>query len=157
MPDDLGKDIKQTVIMETSERDSNIILSYFIPFNGLEIRKVWYLWADKCLDKIILSFDTDSLMFEAQSEYDSIRISSVPKSHIVEILDSAVSASPTWSKFIGKRFGWGWIAINQQNVLDGVALSFNGIFPNVFLNVAASSIRVHEVLDVKQEDLNEMA
>jgi hypothetical protein len=51
------------------------------------------------------------------------------------------SQSKPWSSFIGKTFGWGWITINQQDALDGILLSFDGIIPEVMLNVIASSIK----------------
>jgi hypothetical protein len=128
-------------------RDTDLILSKFLSFNGLEVRSIWYVWKDGCLAEIVLSFDNESIVFEAESEYDSVGINIVQRSQMDSLLASAIAAPPMWNKYVGQRFGWGWITINQQNVLDGVILSFNGIFPNLLLNVAASSIRVHEVSD----------
>lgn len=36
-------------------------------------------------------------------------------------------SSETWRMHIGKDFGWAWIAINQEDALDGLLLSFSGI------------------------------
>jgi hypothetical protein len=49
--------------------------------------------------------------------------------------------SEPWRNLIGQAFGWGWITINQQDALDGILLSFDGIIPLVMLNVIASSIK----------------
>lgn len=85
-------------------------------------------------------FEHNSLMVEAQPDDDSIMI------HVINNNDRDTtgwidtSHSEVWRDFIGEPFGWGWITINQQDFLDGVLLSFDGITPQVMLNVMASSI-----------------
>ena len=60
-----------------------------------------------------------------------------------------VSSNEPWVNFIGKVFGWGWITLNQQGYCDGVLLSFEQVvFPEVALNVIASSIKVGVVTKV---------
>jgi hypothetical protein len=46
-----------------------------------------------------------------------------------------------WDRFIGKAFGWGWVTVNQQGYCDGALLGFDGISPNISIEVMASSIK----------------
>jgi hypothetical protein len=57
--------------------------------------------------------------------------------------------SEPWRRFIGEVFGWGWITINQQDALDGILLSFDGITPQVMLNVMASSIKESLIIEAR--------
>ena len=51
--------------------------------------------------------------------------------------------------FTPKTFGWGWVAIDQQGYCDGLLLSFEAIvFPEIVLNVVASSIKVGAVTKI---------
>lgn len=117
--------------------------SILLEFHGLNehpLRGVWHVYTDECLDKIVLEFEQNSLMVEAEPNDDSIMF------HVINNNDRDTngwidtSRSEVWRDFIGEPFGWGWITINQQDFLDGVLLSFNGITPQVMLNVMASSI-----------------
>lgn len=116
------------------------LLLEFHGINGHPLRAVWRVYTDECLDKIVLEFEHNSLMVEAEPDDDSIRF------HVINNADRDTngwidaSRSEVWRDFVGEPFGWGWITINQQDVLDGVLLSFGGITPQVMLNVMASSI-----------------
>jgi hypothetical protein len=92
------------------------------------------------LDKIRLEFDDESLLVEAEPDYDTITVRHISNNEdsTVDWLDA--SNSEPWSCFIGKPFGWGWLTINQQGYHDGVLLSFDGIEPGIILNVMASEI-----------------
>ena len=59
--------------------------------------------------------------------------------------EGGIDLSESWRDLIGAEFWWGWIAVNQQGYSDGVLLSFNGIDPQVLLNVIASSIVVRRI------------
>ena len=134
--------------------DDNLYSSYetasstFLPFSGLSINSVWYLSVEDCLATVILKFENECLIIKANAEDDSIQLSRASRPAIDQILQSANPAEGVWSKYVGQKFGWGWIAINQQNYFDAVLLSFNDIVPNLLLNVIASSLHVFEISEV---------
>lgn len=116
------------------------LLLEFHEINGHPLRAVWRVYKEQSLYKIVLEFDQTSLVVEAEAYDDTIVF------HLVSNNDSDIhgwidaSHSELWSGFIGKTFGWGWIIINQQDALDGILLSFDGITPQLMLIVMASSI-----------------
>lgn len=117
----------------------NPLLSNFRQIDGYVIRAVWHIREDGCLVQVILVFDRLRLTIEAQAEDDTVAIRteelvSVPRAGV------DVSDSQPWCSFMGKPFGWGWATVNQQGYCDGVLLSFDGITPQLMLNVVASSI-----------------
>lgn len=120
--------------------DLHPLLLEFHGINGGLLRAVWRVYKEGSLDKIVLGFDQDSLVVEAEPYDDTIIF------HLISNNDRDTdgwmdaSHSEIWSSFIGEAFGWGWIIINQQDALDGILLSFGGIRPQVMLNVIASSI-----------------
>jgi hypothetical protein len=107
---------------------------------GHSLRRVWRCYVEKCLDRIVLEFDRESLVLQAEPEDDTMVFSVTANDDrgTADWLDASDDA--LWRGFIGQAFGWGWITINQQDALDGVLLSFNGIRPRIILNVVASSI-----------------
>ena len=117
------------------------LLLGFHGINGSPLRVVWRVYTEECLDKVILGFDQDSLVIEAEPYDDTIMFRVV----INKVLNTNgwldATHSEFWRDFIGKPFGWGWITINQQDAIDGVLLSFGGITPQLMLNVIASSIQ----------------
>jgi Family of unknown function (DUF6334) len=56
-----------------------------------------------------------------------------------------ISDREPWSAVIGRRFGWGWVMVNQQGYLDGVLLSFGGVMPEVLIAVVASGLKVKNI------------
>jgi len=122
--------------------------STFLAFNGLYIESIWNEEVEGCLDKVILKFEKESLVIKAVPDDDSVQLFKVSNSEAGQLLQFAEPAVGVWSKFIGQKFGWGWITVNQQNYLDGVLLSFNEIVPNVLLNVMASSLYVFEIREI---------
>ena len=113
----------------------------FHRINGHALRAVWHVYSDQCLDKIILEFDQDCLIAEAEPADDTIVFRSGSKSALSRDQWQDASNSEPWRDLIGRAFGWGWVTINQQDFLDGILLSFDGITPQVMLNVIASSIK----------------
>jgi hypothetical protein len=116
------------------------LLLEFHRINGNPLRAVWRVYTDQCLDKIILGFDQESLVVEAEP-YDDTIVFHIKSNHDLNS-DGWMDASHSepWNNFIGEPFGWGWITINQQDALDGILLSFGGITPQLMLSVMASSI-----------------
>lgn len=122
--------------------------STFLSFEGLCIESVWCERVDDCLEKIILKFETESLVIKAVADDDTVQLLRVPNAELAEVLQHAEPAPRVFSKYVGQEFGWGWIAVNQQNYLDGVLLSFNDIVPNLLLSVIASSLHVFEIREI---------
>ncbi len=120
--------------------DLHPLLLEFHRINGHPLRAVWHVYTEQCLDKVALEFDQDSLVVEAESYDDTVvfRVISNNDRNTDGWVDA--SHSEPWSGFVGRTFGWGWITINQQDALDGILLSFEGITPQLMLNVMASSI-----------------
>ncbi len=134
--------------------DLHPLLLEFHGINGHPLRSVWRIYVEECLDKIVLGFDQDSLVVKAEPEDDTIVF------HLISNNDRNTygwidaSHSELWSGFIGKKFGWGWIIINQQDALDGILLSFDGITPQLMLIVMASSI--YESIIYQPSEKNEL-
>jgi uncharacterized protein DUF6334 len=132
--------------------DLHPLLLEFHGINGQALRAVWRVYEEGCLDKIILGFDQNSLVVEAEPYDDTIKFYSISNNdRDTDGWIDATHSKPS-SSFIGKTFGWGWITINQQDALDGILLSFDGIIPQVMLNVMASSIKesiIHSSSDSK--------
>jgi len=117
----------------------HLLLSEFHKVGVRELRAVWYVWTGQCLDKLIFEFDEVLLLVEAEIDYDTIVVNCIDNVGLNNY-STEVGNIELWNQFIGKPFGWGWITINQQNYLDGVLLGFEGIEPNILLNVVASSL-----------------
>ncbi len=117
------------------------ILSEFHKLTGHQLRAVWRVYTEECLDKIVFEFDQDSFVVEAVPEDDTIVFYLISNNdrNTHDWIDA--SDSVPWMATIGEPFGWGWIIINQQDALDGILISFGGITPQLMLNVMASSIK----------------
>jgi hypothetical protein len=94
------------------------------------------------IDQIALEFDSRFLVIRCNASDDTIDLS-IPE----EFLDAnSVGHLEPWSELIGKRFGWGWVTINQQGYLDGVLLSFDGITPTLLIMAIASSLHIRRIV-----------
>jgi len=127
------------------------LLSVFHNVGGKLLKAVWYLWTDKSLDKVVFEFGEGFLVIEAEIEFDTITLRYVDNDGPGAFPGLVKPTSRLWDDLIGKPFGWGWITINQQNYLDGVLLSFDGICPNILLNVMASSITVNPIRQTRED------
>jgi hypothetical protein len=109
------------------------------------LEEVWQRVEDGCRELVALRFPTGVLTFTVDPDADTVEV----RYQDAETLDLGglvrVSALSPWSSVIGRPFGWGWVAINQQGYQDGVLLSFGGLEPSVLLVAAASSLRVYAV------------
>lgn len=94
---------------------------------------------------ILLVFDSECLTFQCDPDLDVVTLSFGPVTPSDEADD--LTASAAWSRFIGKEFFLGWLTVNQQGATDGVLLSFDGVVPEIGLNVVAATF---ETLEVRQ-------
>lgn len=117
------------------------MLSIFHLINGQPLEAVWQVQAEGCSgDILLLSFGSNILSVSVIEDDDSIELSASGAMGSMNRVD--VSGEEPWNTFLGKQFGWGWLTVNQQGYCDGVLLSFNGIVPQIMLNVVASSLKI---------------
>lgn len=121
-------------------------LDEFFLLDGQTLESVWQQYEDNCLDLLVLDFGVRSLVIAANAEDDTITFRTSNSENIDRKRCTDISQIDPWVGLIGKEFGWGWININQQENCDGVLLGFDGIYPQVSLNVVASSILVAKVI-----------
>lgn len=96
-------------------------------------------------EEILLAFGADALIFRCNEDSDAITVTF----ELIPELEDAddLTTDPAWSRFIGKELSTGWLMQNQQGYADGALLSFDGVVPEVGLNVVAAAF---EVLEVRQ-------
>ena len=132
--------------MGTTKIDvANALFAILSPFHLIgdgALRGVKHIYTEGCLDKIVLEFDTTSLLVKADENDDSVdfKVTETGDFGGADMVDA--SHLEPWNNFIGKPFGWGWVTVNQQGYCDGLLLSFEDITPRLMLNVIASSIEV---------------
>jgi len=99
--------------------------------------------------EIVFEFEKESLVVIENDDDDTIsfHVSLANDCRTDEKYIDATNRNP-WDNFIGRRFAWGWMAINQQGYIDGLLLSFEIIFPALLLNVIASSIKVGVIVQI---------
>jgi hypothetical protein len=136
--------------MKTSMADAlGPILARFDGINKQPLRAVWQFVLDDCLDRVILDFDSVSLVIASNPDDDTIQFWVVNKAQVEHTGGVDASQQQHWQKLIGKQFGWGWLTINQQGYSDGLLLSFGGMIPQLVLNVVASSIKVGTITIIR--------
>jgi len=96
-------------------------------------------------EEILLAFGADALIFRCYEDSDTIAVTFEPIPDLEDADD--LTTDPAWSRFIGKEFFCGWLMQNQQGYTDGALLSFDGVVPEIGLNVVAAAF---EVLEVRQ-------
>lgn len=89
-------------------------------------------------ESILLVFGVDALRLKSDPDADRLSISFGPLGNVDEFDD--LTGDAPWSRFIGKDFFWGWLAVNQKGEVDGALLSFDGVLPEVGVSVVASSL-----------------
>jgi hypothetical protein len=126
------------------------LLSPFHAVAGRILCGIRHVSADGCLDQIILDFGAASLIVTADENDDSIEVEITERVHSETNLEGMNSNhAELWKAFIGRSFGWGWITVNQQGYCDGLLLSFEGINPQLLLNVVASSIKASKIVAIQ--------
>jgi hypothetical protein len=137
--------------MRNTKWQKNLDAFYSLSSSAPErLIEVYQKITDTCRAKLVLVFTHQVLIFHANADDDTISIQARALKAFHNRESFQKSSAAVWHQFIGKPFGWGWVAVNQQGYCDGVLLSFDGVTPNLFLEVIASSISVSVV--VPQED-----
>ena len=124
------------------------MLAAFHSITDRSLQAVWQVYAESSLEKLILDFGQKSLVVVADENDDSIDISVEDTTGLRSGGIVNGSHREPWTNLLGKRFGWGWMTVNQQGYCDGLLLSFDGIVPQVLLNVIASSIKVGAITGI---------
>jgi hypothetical protein len=96
-------------------------------------------------EEILLAFGTHALVFACDADEDILQLRWESISEIEDAED--LTTDVAWSRFVGKDFFWGWLTLNQRGEFDGALLSFDGVVPEVGLNVVAGEF---EVLEIRQ-------
>ncbi len=109
-----------------------------------------------CRDEIVLDLETCFLLFRVNIDSDELSASYQAKSFHASRSHRSIRTTKLWSKYIGKSYGWNWLAVNQQGYLDTVLISFMGIEPNVMLQAVASSIEVFAIVPAKSDSASAM-
>jgi len=117
------------------------MLASFHSVNDEPLQAVWYVYRDASLESVTLDFGVTSLAIMADENDDTIDLSIVQTDRR-DTRSASGNHLDIWKQFIGKRFGWGWITVNQQGYCDGLLLSFEGVLPQLAVSVVASSIKV---------------
>jgi hypothetical protein len=124
------------------------VLSVFHSASGRALRSVWQRHTEGCLDRIVLNFDGAAFVILADENDDSIDVALLEDTNGRNMNELDASDLDPWRSFITRPLGWGWVTVNQQGYCDGLLLSFGGIFPQIALNVVASSIKVATITEV---------
>ena len=125
------------------------MLSSFNRITQQRLDSVWETRNEGSLERLILMFGPTVFAITADADDDSIDFVVSESFNFHSAANNEVSQTEVWKGFIGKPFGWGWITINQQGYCDGLLLSFEGIHPELLMNVVASSIKICLISAVK--------
>jgi Family of unknown function (DUF6334) len=93
-------------------------------------------------DELVFDLGDCYLRFGVDIDTDTITSQFQPFPFRVKRGYSSVRAVAPWKAHVGKTCGWTWLAMNQQGYLDTALVAFDGIEPNVLLQVIASSIEI---------------
>jgi len=119
-------------------------LDAFYSIEDEHLSKVLWRNREDSAEALWLIFAKGNLLIQANPDDDTISVASGVMLDADDFVD--LSSSDFWRGFVGQRFGWGWTVTNQQGYQDGVLLSFNGISPQVMLEVAASTVKRVELV-----------
>jgi hypothetical protein len=132
--------------MITANNKATEALSSYSAIDGSQLLRVWQFEAEGSVDRLVLDFPSTSLLITADEDDDSITCSIAKGTTVDQGCAIDVSGREPWESFIGRAFGWGWVTVNQQGYCDGLLLSFDGIVPELVLNVMASSIKTGTIV-----------
>ncbi len=119
-------------------------LSTFHAVQGHTLKGVRQVFVEGSLERLTFDFGSVSLTATANEDDDTVNISLLSADQLTKDEQDVSNVEP-WKEFIGRSFGWGWLIVNQQGYVDGVLLGFDGIDPQLLINVIASSIKVGRI------------
>lgn len=125
-------------------------LSAFHAVQGHALQAVREISIEGSLERVVLHFGSIILTARANEDDDTIEISVMPSDRLT-VEGQDVSNVRPWRDLIGRSFGWGWLTMNQQGYVDGASFGFDGIAPQVLLNVVASSIKISRIEGISPE------
>ncbi|MGI4854050.1 MAG: DUF6334 family protein [Janthinobacterium lividum] len=129
---------------EATENPLQVALQPFHAAQGKLLTAVLQDEVDEA-ESVLLVFGSECLTFQCHPDQDVVTLSFGAATPSEDADD--LTGSRAWSRFIGKEFFWGWLTVNQRGATDGVLLSFDGVVPEIGLNVVAASF---ETLEVRQ-------
>lgn len=100
---------------------------------------------DHFLSELVLVWNGGYLSFTADADWDTIDAQYLEGEFVPTADYSLAGPGSPLSRYVGKKCGWTWIAINQQGYRDSVLISFEDLIPNVMLHVIGSSIKVFTI------------
>lgn len=115
------------------------------------LRDVYERIIEGCRGELVLQWNDGCLFFRADTETDSLEAEFHEGAFTPAGNYRSLRSRSPWKDCLGKSCGWTWLAIDQEGYWDGALLSFDGIVPNVLLNVTASSIGVFSVVQEEGE------
>jgi hypothetical protein len=126
--------------MQVTKCQNNLDAFYSLSSGKRELlRSVYEREVDECIDRLVLVFTNKLLAFQVDEDDDTLSVqigdAKTLNGKFVRIRDGF------WQHLVSKAFGWGWVTVNQQGYCDGALLSFDGLVPNVSIEVVASSIK----------------
>ena len=133
-----------TTYMARAAEALALMLNTFRLVDEMPLRSVRQVWTEDSLERLAFDFDHISLVVAADGNDDSTEITTQDRADRDGGVGDASRFEP-WNDLIGKPFGWGWVTVNKQGYCDGLLLSFDGIVPQVVLDVIASSIKVDTI------------
>jgi len=121
------------------------MLTPFHEVSGLALETVEEIWEDGSLVRISLSFVSKTLHITADADDDTVdlTVETIPGLECRQTRNP--DCSTPWNDFLHQEFGWGSVTINQNGYIDGLLLSFDGIIPQLIVNVFASSLKVSRI------------
>ena len=95
-------------------------LSIFQSISSLPLISVGEKSSEGRLEEMVLDFGETSLIITANEEEDSLEVRAAQRPDTADFVD--VSGAEPWNKFVGKKFGRGWLTVNQLGAWDGLVL-----------------------------------
>lgn len=140
MSEKINEDVKVKIAEAISP-----LTSVFHEIGEEPLAVVKYVYVDGCLERIVFAFGPISLLVLANEDDDTVALWTTNTDCWDPNQGTDMNHDEVWKPFIGQRFGWGYILVNQQDYCDGVLLGFGDILPKVLLQVVASSIKIRAI------------
>ena len=114
------------------------------------LRGVFELVLDGCRNEVVLDLGECYFVIRVNQDIDALDVQFLDTKFTPNSKYCSINSITPWNSFVGKEYGWSWIAINQQGYNDSIMLSFASIIPSILLHVIASSIRIFSLIPVNE-------